>query len=584
MIQQNFFFHTFGELSKITSTIAGSEAYKNAAGVLFQLYNPKLSGQDDKLVDLITTACPRASLTGFTMANIAKSEFDVKDNPIELNATFFEKTSVIEFDFDLRDHTGFEAGRIMQDQLGMLEDVKCLQISYSCNSEIIHTFMKEFAHLNLPIFGGKAGRSIRERNEALAYGRKCYSNGIIVTVYMGKSLKLYMDNSLGFKEIGCEMEVTRTENDNCITEINGEPALNMYTKYLKIKPNKQFVQNVCEFPLIFHRKEGTIARVSSGYTDDGALLFTSDVARGETFRLSYGSADTMFSVVKQSMEGIKAFDPQAIYLFECGNRHRFLRDRYEKEVMGYYDILQTTSTTIGYSEICITPKGGGVLNSALVAVGLKEDDDADDVYIPWIDIVPEVDEDDDDREYIPFLERILTILEKTSDELNEVNKELGRIATTDRLTRIYNRWELEKKITEVVTSGRNEGKSALIFMDIDHFKNVNDTYGHDIGDVVLREVVELIKDNMDASHVFGRWGGEEFLYLLPEVSEEEAKCVAEIFRIQVEGHDFPTAGHVTISLGVTMIRPDDSVESFIKRADEGLYEAKESGRNRVVMN
>ena len=62
-------------------------------------------------------------------------------------------------------------------------------------------------------------------------------------------------------------------------------------------------------------------------------------------------------------------------------------------------------------------------------------------------------------------------------------------------------------------------------MDIDHFKSVNDTYGHDIGDVVLREVVELIKDNMDMSHVFGRWGGEEFLYLLPEVSPEEARGV-----------------------------------------------------------
>lgn len=584
MIQKNYFFHTFGELSKITSTIANSEVYKNSLGVHFQLYNPKLNGQDDKMVDLITTACPRASLTGFTVANIAKSEFDIKDNPIELNATFFEKTNVIEFDFDLQDHTGFEAGRVMLKQLEMLEDIKCLQISYSCNSEIIHTFMLEFAHLGLPIFGGKAGRSIREMNDPMAYGRKCYKDGIIVTVYTGKSLKLYMDNSLGFKEIGTEMEVTRTENDNCITEINGEPALNMYTKYLKIKPNKQFVQNVCEFPLIFHRKEGTIARVASGYTDDGALLFTSDVARGETFRLSYGSADTMFSVVKQSLEGIKAFEPQGIFLFECGNRHRFLRDRYEKEVMGYYDILPTTSTTIGYSEICITPKGGGVLNSALVTIGLKEDDDAADIFRPRIDIVPEVDEDNDDREYIPFLERILTILEKTSDELNEVNKELGRIATTDRLTRIYNRWELEKKIGEVIASRKDEGKSALIFMDIDHFKSINDTYGHDIGDVVLREVVDLIKDNMDESHVFGRWGGEEFLYLISEVSDEEAKCCAEIFRMQVERYDFPTAGHVTISLGVTMIRPDDTIESFVKRADEGLYEAKESGRNRVVMN
>ncbi len=581
MIQQNYFFHTFGELSKIVSTIVNSENYASAKGVLVQLYNPKLDVDNDKLVDFITSSCEKACLTGFTCANIGRSEFDLKDNPIELNVSYFFKTSIYEFDFDMNDHTGFIAGRIMLEQLDILGKAKCMMINYTSKSEIIHAFTNEFSHYNLPMFGGQAGRSIRELNRALVYGRKCYANGIVAIVFIGDDLKLYMDNSLGFKEIGVEMKVTKTRNDNCITEINGKPAIEMYTRYLKIRPNDSFVQNVCEFPLIFHRNNALVARVSSGYGEDGSLLFTSDVQKGEYFKLSYGSADTMFAIVQKSLENIKAFHPEAIYLFECGNRHRFLRDRYEREIIGYYDILESTSTTIGYAEVCVTPKGGGVLNSALVSIGLKEDSEAEDVFIPRFDIEKNNDETDY-REYIPFLERILTILEETSDELSAVNMELGKIAYTDQLTKIFNRWEIERKLEEAIQHKKEDKTDfALIFMDIDHFKSVNDTYGHDAGDVILRSVVEVIKDNLEPGHVFGRWGGEEFLYMIPDITPEEAVEVAEKFRMQICDNDFPIVGNVTISLGVTMAKEDDDVESFVKRADEGLYNAKEGGRNRV---
>lgn len=584
MVQQNYFFHTFGELSKIVSTIANSDNYEKATGVLLQLYNPKLDLDNDKMVEMITTTCSKACFTGFTCANLSKSEFDLKDNPVELNVSYFFKTSIYEYDFDMDDHTGFVAGRIMMEQLEILGKAKCMLVNYTSKSEIIHAFTNEFRHHNLPMFGGQAGRNIRELNTSLVYGRKCYTNGIVAIVFIGDELKVYMDNSLGFKEIGVEMQVTKTRNDNCIAEINGKPAIEMYTKYLKIKPNDYFVRNVCEFPLIFHRNNALVARVASGYDRDGGLLLTSDVQRGEYFKLSYGSADTMFGIVQKSLESIRAFKPEAIYLFECGNRQRFLRDRYEREVMGYYEILESTSTTVGYAELCVTPKGGGVLNSALVAIGLKEDADSEDVFIPRIDIEQENDEDDD-REYIPFLERILTLLKETSDELSAVNMELGRIAYTDQLTKIFNRWEIERKLEEAILQKRDGNADfSLIFMDIDHFKNINDTFGHDAGDIILRAVVEVIKDNLEAGHVFGRWGGEEFLYLVSDITPDEALEMAEKFRRQIDDTEFPIVGHVTISLGVTMARADDDIDSFVKRADEGLYKAKEGGRNRVVMN
>ena len=217
MIQQNYFFHTFGELSKIVSTIANSDNYAKAKGVLLQLYNPKLDVDDNKLVEIITSTCEKACLTGFTCANIGKSEFELKNNPIELNVSYFFKTAIYEYDSDMNNHTGFVAGRIMMEQLDILGKAKCMMINYTSKSEIIHAFANEFSHYNLPIFGGQAGRSIRALNTALVYGRKCYTNGIVAIVFIGDDLKLYMDNSLGFKEIGVEMQVTKTRDDNCIT-------------------------------------------------------------------------------------------------------------------------------------------------------------------------------------------------------------------------------------------------------------------------------------------------------------------------------------------------------------------------------
>ena len=127
-------------------------------------------------------------------------------------------------------------------------------------------------------------------------------------------------------------------------------------------------------------------------------------------------------------------------------------------------------------------------------------------------------------------------------------------------------------------------KRSMIFMDIDHFKHVNDTYGHDVGDMVLRASVDIVKDNLKPSHVFGRWGGEEFIYVLPETELSEAIEFAENLRSQIEQSYFTTVQHITMSFGVTQYMAGDTIDSFVKRADEGLYKAKEGGRNRVVGN
>ncbi len=588
MVQKRYTFQNIDELEMIVSEIAGSSNYKTAAGVLLQLNNPKIDTDDDAIISCIRSKCAKACLVGITSANIADEAYDIKGDPIELNVSYFEKTRLIPFCFDTRRYSGFAAGRVINVQLQGFEDIRCMQVCYSCKSANIQAFLNEFSHHGVPIFGAKAGRSIRALNAARVYGDKVYEHGIVVILFKSDSLRLYMDNSLGFREIGLEMTVTEIEGDHIIKTIDHKPATEVYSKYLNVRPGRYFVENVCEFPLVFHRKDCLVARVPSACGEDGSILFTSDVIKGEHFRLSYGIPENLFGVIERSVEGLKTFAPEAVYLFECGNRVRFLKGEATRETGAYLQYAPNASVAIGYAELFFAAGGSGsVLNSAMVAVGLSEDGSKEDMIrccVPASDAEDTVAEREDTREYIPLKERILYFFERTSLELDAVNKELGRVAYTDRLTRIYNRWELEHKIEELLSLfGPDESDTSLIFMDIDHFKHVNDTFGHDVGDLVLRGTVDLIKEQLEPSYVFGRWGGEEFICILPGTDLKAAADFAEKLRAKVDENCYVKVRHATMSFGVTKALPGDTKESFVKRADEALYEAKETGRNRVVI-
>ena len=134
---------------------------------------------------------------------------------------------------------------------------------------------------------------------------------------------------------------------------------------------------------------------------------------------------------------------------------------------------------------------------------------------------------------------------------------------------------------KIIESKHMNSPLSMILFDIDHFKKINDTYGHLVGDTVLRELAEVVRSSIRESEYFVRWGGEEFIVLLPGTSLEGAKMVAEKLRRAIEAHRFPTVGQVTSSFGVTALHTDDTIKTFLERCDEALYEAKEAGRNRV---
>lgn len=160
---------------------------------------------------------------------------------------------------------------------------------------------------------------------------------------------------------------------------------------------------------------------------------------------------------------------------------------------------------------------------------------------------------------------------------------MSRAANIDYLTGVMNRraaaHELQVALAEALRSGQC---MACLLIDIDHFKQVNDRFGHDVGDEVLIAVAAALREQLRAGDLLGRWGGEEFIVLASHICPDESVSLAERLRGHIAQLALPQAAAVTLSIGVAGTRPGDTPEALVKRADEALYRAKQLGRNRIV--
>lgn len=160
------------------------------------------------------------------------------------------------------------------------------------------------------------------------------------------------------------------------------------------------------------------------------------------------------------------------------------------------------------------------------------------------------------------------------------NKKLAVLAEKDKLTGVYNRHKTDALLNNLVEVARRYDRPlSLIYLDVDHFKRINDTYGHEAGDSVLIELASIVNKQIRKSDVFGRWGGEEFLVIIPETDVTRASLFAGALRKKINAYNFSVDEKLTCSFGVAQFNAEDTVESFVKRADDALYKAKDSGRD-----
>lgn len=186
------------------------------------------------------------------------------------------------------------------------------------------------------------------------------------------------------------------------------------------------------------------------------------------------------------------------------------------------------------------------------------------------------------KSFVKMAKSIKQSQQTLEQKVLERTKELEILSITDKLTGLLNRMKIDEKIENELERFNRYGKSfGLIFVDIDHFKPVNDTYGHQVGDDVLREFANILQSNARKTDTVGRWGGEEFIILCIEINQKFLEELAEKIRKIVENYHFKTVGNKTASFGITLCKENETLEQIVDRADKAMYKAKQNGRNRV---
>lgn len=184
--------------------------------------------------------------------------------------------------------------------------------------------------------------------------------------------------------------------------------------------------------------------------------------------------------------------------------------------------------------------------------------------------------------YTYLIDRFEKDLLEKSNNLQKLYEEVSRLAREDPLTGAFNRRKMDELIqAESMRSDRYKTFFSMIIFDLDDFKEINDRFGHDVGDDVLKQLIEVVRDDLRSVDAVGRWGGEEFVILLPGIKIHQAVFVAKRVLTKIDKTEFSGGIHITASFGVAQRMSGESFENFYRRLDQAMYKAKSSGKNQV---
>ena len=582
MLQRSFEITKPASLKRILKFIAGMEEYKTAKDRLLIVFEPQCEREFiEKELDVIRKELPEAKIAGMTTLGPLSTETEVPQNTM-ISILLFSKSTITALEADKHKQDSYKIGDTFRQKLRKLEDVKgilCLSsCAHSSPDKIID--IARVGNENVPIFGAQAGSRIISQDESKIFSQNgVLDNGVFFIVFCGKSLEIQTDFNLGWRPLGREHVITECQ-EGIVCEIDDKPAFDLYQKYLQFKPDEDFSKQACAFPILVPSGVNSIAKVPLRFTDDGKLLFPTDFRNGTKIYLSYSKPEYLLSETLAAANNMLRFHPGAVLLFACINRRVFLgNERADKEFAFYRHSAPELCWGCGFGEILQTHEGGGVLNSTLVAVGFREGaKPSKKRFVPI---------DDESIRHVQnnlsLADRLVSFLEATSDELRNSISLLANLAEHDQLTGLFNRHKLDKFLLYELGKRRREDELAILMYDIDFFKSINDTYGHSEGHRVLTKLSNLVAESIRSCDVLGRWGGEEFVCILTNTPLNGAQILAERIREKVENADFSPVPKVTISLGITAARVNETPESLFIRLDKALYDAKKSGRNRTCI-
>lgn len=423
--------------------------------------------------------------------------------------------------------------------------------------------------IHVPVFGGILGNSDGEKKGYIYGDGAIISHGLLLIAICGKQVSVLVEYSSGWQPLGPRLKVTGLNGPYNVRALDGQPFAMVYDHYIGSLEGESFLDKSLLFPMILRKDDHMIARHPLRLEKDGSAAFGAGFNLGDDVQIGYGDPSKVIYETQAMQRRVASFRPQALFLADCLARWLLLEGKVEAELKNCRHIAPSFGF-YSYGELKRGNQEGLVLfNMTLVLAALKEEDTE---QSPRYDFTP-------DRIALTrgqqFITHLAHLVETTTAELENLNALLGHKAQTDALTGLFNKGQIEDVLAEALHQEMKKPQGlCLVMIDLDNFKKINDTFGHDEGDVALKALSKAIREHVRGSDVAGRWGGDEFMLLLRGAEGLVAKHVVERIRKAVRDFRLPDGSQFTLSVGIAVAQPGDTQAILFKRADAALYEAK----------
>ena len=581
----------YEELEKIDRWCADNKSYST----LFRIYSDDMDFEHIKHVcDILDEKMPDALYLGCTSnANIIDGALSQANIILICTVFEYESTQLKVLQFPFLEENVKDDVRALKEYCDENPWVGAVEMHATIMDMSMREFCSEMSSLrsDIQVFGGGAFNPDMDDETAAVFskGNGFLEHGIVFLLFGGSDFHVYSTFISGWKPLTRRFTVTKA-NKEILYELNGEPAFNVYQKFLSISKSDKFFSNTLEFPLFMDHDGIDILRCPLAANDDDSLVMSSDMVENASVRLAYGDPATILSSIRHDGQNIANFQPEAIQTFSCAARRAFWGDENISDETILFSNVASTAGFYTHGEFIRINGDMLNFNVTLVIAAMREGEPKNSEVFNIYD--GKLDNIENDRlplirRFVSFIETTTAELEDANNKLTDVNRQLAIASITDGLTGLYNRAEIEKRIRRTLEERAQKktfGDLSLIMLDIDNFKKVNDVYGHKEGDSVITAISDVLRKvigSIDASAI-GRWGGEEFMVMLPDIDMNGAMELAEKIRAEFSTISYETAGHQTVSLGVTQAVEGESADTLYTRVDKALYIAKYNGRNRTV--
>lgn len=544
--------------------------------ILATIYaDSELKLQIPELVQLLKQKIPQAKVIGgIVSANITAGVINLCGISLTFSVFFSSQVEIIPLHWG--DELSSAMGKDVLYKIWQMQQPVAVQIISSGYNLNVTPFFQELSNIpdDIVVFGGVVDDGTVSGDGFVFTDKDYITRGMVVAVYRGENLFVNLCYSTGWQPLGRSMRITGLKDHNStITELEGGYSIrDAYEKYLGVEWDDSFLDEAVVFPVCVERNGTILNRMPRRLGKDGSANYGADFHLGESVQICYGNPAEVIQGTYAIQYDMVRFQPEGIFAVSCWSRKVLLnRDVNQELEVCRVGVPSTGIYALG--EYVRDDRGNIYLNNMMLSIlGIREGG-IQNVHRDMVHLKHRVKFQNKGNS---VLSHMLHFVRAVSQELEAKSRSLQHIANTDKLTDIYNRRAIEEKLVYCIAKSEAASASlSLLLVDLDDFKHINDKFGHLVGDAALMHVAELIQANIPSDAYPGRWGGDEFLIILPAFSISRACTIGERIRDAVEKSAMEEGAlHLSVSVGVTAFVQGDDKASFFKRADEALYKAK----------